>query len=37
MIDEANERSVFDSSVVAVQPIAAGMARQINEQNGLYT
>ena len=37
MIDEANERGVFNGSVVAVQPIAQGMAGKINEQDGLYT
>lgn len=37
MIDEANASGVFDGSVVAVQPIAAGMAAKINEQDGLYT
>jgi len=37
MIDEANERGVFNGSVVAVQPIAQGMAKEINAQDGLYT
>lgn len=37
MIDEANERGVFNGSVVAAQPIAQGMAGKINEQDGLYT
>ncbi|XHR27920.1 MAG: tagaturonate reductase [Chthoniobacteraceae bacterium] len=37
MIDEANERAGFNGSVVAVQPIAQGLAGKINEQDGLYT
>lgn len=37
MVDETNERGLFGGSVVAVQPIAAGMAAQINAQDGLYT
>jgi len=37
MVDETNERGLFGGSVVAVQPIAAGMAAQINQQDGLYT
>src|SRR5205814_7158109 len=32
-----NRRGAFGGRVVAVQPIAAGMAKQINAQDGLYT
>lgn len=37
MLDETNARGLFGGSVVAVQPIPAGMAPQINQQEGLYT
>ena len=37
MLDETNARGLFGGSVVAVQPIAAGMAARINQQDGLYT
>ncbi|MCX6968233.1 MAG: tagaturonate reductase [Verrucomicrobia bacterium] len=37
MVDETNARGLFGGSVVAVQPIAGGMAPQINAQEGLYT
>lgn len=36
-IDLMNEKSGFDSKTVVVQPIAAGLADMINEQEGLYT
>lgn len=34
MLDETNARGLFGGSVVAVQPIPAGMAPQINQQDG---
>jgi tagaturonate reductase len=37
LIDEANERTDFNGSVVVAQPIAQGMAAKLNEQDGLYT
>lgn len=37
MIHSANQQGVFNGSVVLVQPIAQGLAPQINEQDGLYT
>src|SRR5213075_3085619 len=37
MFARMNRRGLFGGRVVAVQPIAAGMARQINAQDGLYT
>jgi tagaturonate reductase len=37
MFARLNRRGAFDGRVVAVQPIAAGLARQINAQDGLYT
>jgi len=37
MIARLNARGLFGGRVVLVQPIAAGMARQVNEQDGLYT
>lgn len=37
MIDRANERAVFDGSIVLCQPIERGMADQINAQDGMYT
>jgi tagaturonate reductase len=37
MFARINRRGSFGGRVVAVQPIAAGMARQINAQDGLYT
>ena len=36
-IDEMNEKAGFNSKVVLCQPIAPGLAPQINEQDGLYT
>jgi len=37
ILDETNTQGLFGGSVVAVQPIASGMAAQINKQDGLYT
>jgi tagaturonate reductase len=37
MFARLNRRGAFAGRVVLVQPIAAGMAKQINEQDGLYT
>ena len=37
MLDETNARGLFGGSVVAVQPIPAGLAPQLNQQDGLYT
>ena len=37
MLDQMNRRKLFGGRAVVVQPIAAGMAEAINEQNGLYT
>jgi tagaturonate reductase len=36
MIHKANEAGVMNHGVVAVQPIAQGMAEMINKQDGLY-
>lgn len=35
--DVANEKAGFNGKVVLVQPIAAGLTKMINEQEGLYT
>ena len=37
MIDIANEKGLLGGSIVVVQPIRQGMARALNEQEGLYT
>ncbi len=37
MVDILNEQGDFDGNVVAVQPIAQGLAGLINSQDGLYT
>src|SRR5262245_16504312 len=37
MIDRLNRAGRFSGRVVVAQPIAQGMARQINAQDGLYT
>jgi len=37
MIDEINEKGLFNGSVTLVQPIAEGLSEMINEQDGLYT
>ena len=37
MFARMNRRGSFAGRVVLVQPIAAGMAKQINGQDGLYT
>lgn len=37
MLCETNARGLFQGSAVLVQPIAAGLAAKINEQDGLYT
>lgn len=37
IIDKLNEKGGFNGSVVMVQPLAVGMGKMINEQNGLYT
>jgi tagaturonate reductase len=37
MIARLNARGLFGGRVVLVQPIAAGMAREVNAQDGLYT
>lgn len=36
-VDVMNERAGFNTKVVLCQPIAQGLADQINEQEGLYT
>lgn len=36
-VDLMNEKAGFNSKTVVVQPIAAGLADMINEQDGLYT
>ncbi|MCL1996796.1 MAG: tagaturonate reductase [Defluviitaleaceae bacterium] len=36
-VDQANEKGLINGSIVAVQPIAQGMGKMINDQNGLYT
>ena len=35
--DLANERAGWNGKCCLVQPIAAGLAQQINDQQGLYT
>ncbi|MDR1702929.1 MAG: tagaturonate reductase [Sporomusaceae bacterium] len=37
MLHELNKQNLFNGQVVAVQPIPAGLAAKINEQDGLYT
>jgi tagaturonate reductase len=37
MFHELNKSGKFNGSVVAVQPIANGMANMLNDQDGLYT
>ena len=37
MIDELNEKQLFDGKIVMVQPIKNGLADEINAQNGQYT
>ncbi|EGO63847.1 tagaturonate reductase [Acetonema longum] len=37
MIHQLNQHNLFNGRVVVVQPIAEGLAGQLNEQNGLYT
>jgi tagaturonate reductase len=37
IIDEMNEKQVFNGSVVVVQPLANGMIKLLNDQDGLYT
>lgn len=37
MIDELNEKNLFEGDVVVVQPIRRGLAAAINAQEGLYT
>ena len=37
MLDVLNEQGMFDGRALVVQPIGQGMARQLNEQDGLYT
>lgn len=37
MIDAANESGVLSASVVVVQPIAQGLAAELDAQDGLYT
>jgi tagaturonate reductase len=37
MFDALNEQGLFDGRVVVVQPIRAGRAQALNEQDGLYT
>ncbi len=36
-IDEMNEKADFNAKVTMVQPIAQGLAKMVNEQEGLYT
>ncbi|MGD1823147.1 MAG: tagaturonate reductase [Pleomorphochaeta sp.] len=36
-VDIANENKKFDSNVVIVQPLANGLSKMINDQEGLYT
>lgn len=36
-IHQMNKKANFDAGVVIVQPLATGMAEQLNEQDGLYT
>lgn len=37
MIKKMNDKGVFDSNVVVVQPIENGLCDKLNSQNGLYT
>ena len=37
MINTMNKKGLFNGKVVLVQPIAEGLSKQINEQDGLYT
>lgn len=37
MFHELNKKGLFNGKVVVVQPIAEGMAKQLNEQDGLYS
>ena len=37
MIHEMNKQANFDAGVVAVQPIANGLIKTLNDQDGLYT
>ncbi|MDF2568427.1 MAG: uxaB [Sporomusa sp.] len=37
MIHQMNQQGLFNGTAVLVQPIAEGLAKQINEQDGLYT
>lgn len=37
MINDINEKQLFEGKVVVVQPIPQGLASMLNEQDGLYT
>jgi tagaturonate reductase len=37
MLHQMNKQGLFEGRAVLVQPIAEGLSRQINEQDGLYT
>ena len=37
MIDKANRDGIYEGSIVLCQPIAPGLSKMINEQDGLYT
>ncbi|WP_371374652.1 tagaturonate reductase [Sporomusa aerivorans] len=37
MLHEMNKQGLFNGRAVLVQPIAEGLSRQINDQDGLYT
>jgi len=37
MLHQMNKQQLFNGRAVLVQPIAEGLSRQINEQDGLYT
>lgn len=37
MLHQMNKQALFNGRAVLVQPIAEGLAKQINEQDGLYT
>lgn len=37
MLHQMNKQGLFNGRAVLVQPIAEGLSRQINEQDGLYT
>ncbi|HWR41866.1 tagaturonate reductase [Sporomusa sp.] len=37
MIHQMNQQGLFNGRAVLVQPIAEGLSKQINEQDGLYT